>query len=132
MIGSAIDNDVDAVFFRLCQLDRLIEIGDDAIAPYANEALPADFVEDIRRYKIRGSSGKVNLALRALPDLTCLPGYGPHLRNQLRGVFIKLTVIATLHQIGVEATGRVDHRGQDCHGMRRRWKAHEVMLHVFV
>jgi phytoene dehydrogenase-like protein len=29
--------------------------------------LPADFVEDIERYKYRGSSGKVNIALDALP-----------------------------------------------------------------
>ena len=43
--------------------------------------LPADFVEDVNRYKFRGSSGKVNLALDALPDFTCLPGAGPHLRG---------------------------------------------------
>jgi len=45
--------------------------------------LPADFVEDVRRYKIRGSSGKVNLALSELPDLTCLPGVGPHHRGAI-------------------------------------------------
>src|ERR671915_24875 len=33
-----------------------------------NGLLPDDFVEDIHRYKFRGSSGKVNLALDALPD----------------------------------------------------------------
>jgi phytoene dehydrogenase-like protein len=43
--------------------------------------LPADFLEAVRRYKYRGSSGKVNLALDALPDFTCLPGFGPHLRG---------------------------------------------------
>jgi phytoene dehydrogenase-like protein len=43
--------------------------------------LPPDFVADIRRYKFRGSSGKVNLALSGLPDFTCLPGFGPHLRG---------------------------------------------------
>jgi phytoene dehydrogenase-like protein len=43
--------------------------------------LPGEFVEDIRRFKFRGSSGKVNLALDALPDFTCLPGVGPHLRG---------------------------------------------------
>jgi phytoene dehydrogenase-like protein len=43
--------------------------------------LPAEFVADIRRYKFRGSSGKVNLALSELPDFTCLPGVGPHLRG---------------------------------------------------
>ena len=45
------------------------------------EHLPADFVEDIQRYKFRGSSGKVNLALDALPDFKCMPGPGPHLRG---------------------------------------------------
>src|SRR5258705_8322969 len=43
--------------------------------------LPDDFVQEVRRYKFRGSSGKVNLALDALPDFTCLPGPGSHLRG---------------------------------------------------
>src|SRR5258706_4438760 len=43
--------------------------------------LPPDFVEDVKRYKYRGSSGKVNLALDALPEFTCLPGAGHHLRG---------------------------------------------------
>ena len=46
-------------------------------------ALPDDFVEDISRYKFRGSSGKVNLALDALPEFTCLPGAGSHLRGAI-------------------------------------------------
>ena len=45
--------------------------------------LPADFVEGVRRYKFRGSSGKVNLALDALPNFTCMPGPGPHLRGAI-------------------------------------------------
>ena len=45
--------------------------------------LPAEFVEEIGRYKFRGSSGKVNLALDALPDFTCLPGVGRHLRGAI-------------------------------------------------
>jgi phytoene dehydrogenase-like protein len=45
--------------------------------------LPDDFVEDLRRYKFRGSSGKVNLSLDALPDFTSLPGAGPHLRGAI-------------------------------------------------
>jgi phytoene dehydrogenase-like protein len=45
------------------------------------DALPGEFVDEIRRYKFRGSSGKVNLALDALPDFTCLPGPGAHLRG---------------------------------------------------
>jgi phytoene dehydrogenase-like protein len=47
------------------------------------KSLPADLVEGIRRFKFRGSSGKVNLALDGLPDLTCLPGSGPHLRGAI-------------------------------------------------
>ena len=43
--------------------------------------LPPDFVQGLKRYKYRGSSGKVNLALDALPSFTCLPGPGPHLRG---------------------------------------------------
>jgi len=43
--------------------------------------LPGEFLEEVRRYKFRGSSGKVNLALDALPDFKCLPGPGAHLRG---------------------------------------------------
>src|SRR5499426_3063987 len=45
------------------------------------EHLPEDFVDDIKRYKFRGSSGKVNLALDALPDFKSKPGSGSHLRG---------------------------------------------------
>ncbi len=45
--------------------------------------LPDDLVETIRKYKFRGSSGKVNLALSELPNFTCLPGNGPHLRGAM-------------------------------------------------
>jgi phytoene dehydrogenase-like protein len=45
--------------------------------------LPGAFVDEIRRYRFRGSSGKVNLALDSLPNFTCLPGDGPHLRGAL-------------------------------------------------
>jgi len=45
--------------------------------------LPSDFLESVRRYKFRGSSGKVNLALDALPNFKCLPGHGAHLRGAI-------------------------------------------------
>jgi phytoene dehydrogenase-like protein len=45
--------------------------------------LDDDFVTQIKRFKMRGSSGKVNLALDALPDFTCLPGDGPHLQGDI-------------------------------------------------
>jgi phytoene dehydrogenase-like protein len=47
------------------------------------DLLPDDFAGDVRRYKFRGSSGKVNLALDALPDFTSLPGPGRHLRGAI-------------------------------------------------
>ena len=47
------------------------------------DELPDDFVEGVRHYKFRGSSGKVNLALDGLPDFTCLPGAGAHLRGAI-------------------------------------------------
>jgi phytoene dehydrogenase-like protein len=49
----------------------------------AARELPTEFVDEIRRYKYRGSSGKVNLALDALPNFTCMPGPGPHLRGAI-------------------------------------------------
>jgi len=48
-----------------------------------SEHLDEAFVEDIKRFKLRGSSGKVNLALDRLPDFTCRPGEGPHLRGDI-------------------------------------------------
>ena len=45
--------------------------------------LPGEFVEEVKRYKFRGSSGKVNLALDALPEFKCLPGTGAHLRGAI-------------------------------------------------
>ena len=45
--------------------------------------LPGDFVAAIRRYRFRGSSGKVNLALGELPRFTCLPQPGAHLRGAI-------------------------------------------------
>ncbi len=45
--------------------------------------LPSEFLEAVNRYKFRGSSGKVNLALDALPSFKCMPGPGPHLRGAI-------------------------------------------------
>jgi phytoene dehydrogenase-like protein len=45
--------------------------------------LPQDLVDSIRRYKIQGSSGKVNLSLSELPNFTAMPGVGPHLRGAI-------------------------------------------------
>ncbi len=45
--------------------------------------LPDDFVTAIGRYKFRGSSGKVNLAVDRLPSFACRPGPGGHLRGDI-------------------------------------------------
>src|SRR4030088_1902472 len=45
--------------------------------------LPSDFLEEVNRFKYRGSSGKVNMALSALPDFKCMPGPGAHLRGAI-------------------------------------------------
>jgi phytoene dehydrogenase-like protein len=47
------------------------------------ENLDTDFVTQLSRYKFRGSSGKVNLALKGLPDFKCRPGRGPHLMGDI-------------------------------------------------
>ncbi|HEY7737172.1 MAG TPA: NAD(P)/FAD-dependent oxidoreductase [Candidatus Limnocylindrales bacterium] len=41
------------------------------------------FEDEVGRFKFRGSSGKVNLAVDALPDFSCLPGPGEHLRGAI-------------------------------------------------
>ena len=41
------------------------------------------FKDEVMRYKYRGSSGKVNLALDGLPELACKPGKGEWLRGAI-------------------------------------------------
>jgi phytoene dehydrogenase-like protein len=45
--------------------------------------LDAEFLRQITKFKIRGSSAKVNLALDVLPSFTCWPGEGPHLSGAI-------------------------------------------------
>ena len=45
--------------------------------------LDAGFRDEVKRYKYRGSSGKVNLALDGLPELACKPGVGEWLRGAI-------------------------------------------------
>jgi phytoene dehydrogenase-like protein len=47
------------------------------------EHLDPELAQQVRRFKMRGSSGKVNLALDGLPDFACLPGGGPHLQGDI-------------------------------------------------
>jgi phytoene dehydrogenase-like protein len=45
--------------------------------------LEPEFEEEVRRFKFRGSSGKVNMAVDRLPEFTSLPGVGEHLRGAI-------------------------------------------------
>ena len=47
------------------------------------ENLDDDIVKDITRFKLRGSSGKVNLALDRVPEFSCRPGDGDHIRGDI-------------------------------------------------
>ena len=47
------------------------------------QELDSEFVSQIKRYKLRGSSGKVNLALDRFPDFTCRPGSGIHMQGDV-------------------------------------------------
>jgi len=47
------------------------------------EHLDDDTARSIDRFKLRGSSGKVNLAVDRLPDFACRPGPGPHLQGDI-------------------------------------------------
>ncbi len=81
----------------------VLENGDEIAAPVVVSGLdprrtflqllepadtPSDFADTIRRFKFRGSSGKVNLALGELPRFTCLEKAGTALNAMaLRGAF---------------------------------------------
>ncbi|HEX8025702.1 MAG TPA: NAD(P)/FAD-dependent oxidoreductase [Candidatus Limnocylindrales bacterium] len=46
-------------------------------------AIDDSFADEVKRFKFRGSSGKVNMALDGLPSFTALPGPGEHLRGAI-------------------------------------------------
>jgi len=45
--------------------------------------LDQDMVKQVKRFKLRGSSGKVNLALDRPPEFKCRPGDGDHIRGDI-------------------------------------------------
>lgn len=49
----------------------------------AEAELPPDYVRAVRRFKIRGSSGKLNIALDALPEFPALPEGAPVLKGDI-------------------------------------------------
>ncbi len=48
-----------------------------------SEQLPAEFLEQVRRFKIRGSSGKLNIALDDLPHFPSIPHDSPATRGDM-------------------------------------------------
>jgi phytoene dehydrogenase-like protein len=48
-----------------------------------SQHVDGEFLRQVKNYKIRGSSAKVNLALDTLPDFTSWPGEGPHLAGAI-------------------------------------------------
>jgi phytoene dehydrogenase-like protein len=79
-VGVALDNgdelDADLVLSSLDPRTTFLRMLD------ARE-LPTEFADSVRRYRLRGSSGKVNLALDALPQFSCLPQGVRHLRGAI-------------------------------------------------
>ena len=79
-VGVALDNgdelDADLVLSSLDPRTTFLRMLD------ARE-LPPEFADSVRRYRLRGSSGKVNLALDALPRFRCLPQGVRHLRGAI-------------------------------------------------
>jgi phytoene dehydrogenase-like protein len=47
------------------------------------EHLPSELADTVRRFRFRGATAKVNLALDGLPDFRCRPGHGPHLAGAI-------------------------------------------------
>jgi phytoene dehydrogenase-like protein len=52
----------------------------ETVAP---ELLPPEFLEQVRRFKIRGSSGKLNIALDGLPHFPAIPHGSPATRGDM-------------------------------------------------
>ena len=46
--------------------------------------LPSEFIQQVRNFKIRGSSGKLNIALDGLPSFPALPQDSPVLRGDIQ------------------------------------------------
>jgi phytoene dehydrogenase-like protein len=69
IFGNVVSSSVDPHVTFLKMLDR--------------NQLPDEFLSSVEHYKFRGCSAKVNLALDGLPDFSCLPGRGDHLRGAI-------------------------------------------------
>jgi phytoene dehydrogenase-like protein len=75
-LASGEEIDADVVMSSLDSRQTFIRLLDDGV-------LDRSFKDEVMRYKYRGSSGKVNLALDSLPELACKPGVGEWLRGAI-------------------------------------------------
>jgi phytoene dehydrogenase-like protein len=85
---------------------RLVVSGADARRTFLDlvgeRHLPGEFVEAIRRFRFRGASAKVNLALSELPNFTCLRGKDER-PAAMRGAFSISPSVAYLERAYDEA-----------------------------
>ena len=76
VLSSGEEIDADVVMSSLDSRQTFINLLDES-------DLDQTFRDEVMRFKYRGSSGKVNLALSGLPELACKPGVGPWLRGAI-------------------------------------------------
>ena len=76
VLDSGEEIEADVVMSSLDSRWTFIKLLEDGV-------LDPSFREEVLRYKYRGSSGKVNLALDGLPELACKPGTGEWLRGAI-------------------------------------------------
>ena len=76
VLSSGEEIDADVVMSSLDSRQTFINLLDES-------DLDPAFRDEVMRFKYRGSSGKVNLALSGLPELACKPGVGEWLRGAI-------------------------------------------------
>jgi phytoene dehydrogenase-like protein len=76
VLSSGEEIDADVVMSSLDSRQTFINLLDES-------DLDPTFRDEVMRFKYRGSSGKVNLALSGLPELACKPGVGEWLRGAI-------------------------------------------------
>ena len=53
------------------------------LKPCSRSICPMEFLEQVRNFKIRGSSGKLNIALDGLPEFPAIPAGSPSIRGDM-------------------------------------------------
>jgi phytoene dehydrogenase-like protein len=79
-VGVALDNGEEILAKRVVSN---MDVKRTFLSCVDEKELPGSFVKQVRNFKIRGSSGKVNIALDGLPKFTALPEDSPCIRGDL-------------------------------------------------